>query len=142
MQGQVISELTEQGLNRIYCVATVSFLLNHCEYSNNSASWFLERRFCVFRNSFLKTFLEMTDLEAGIDGVERPRPSGGDCSLSAPALTRQRADGLNPGSSGGMTFGNRSPVTATIFFIFCAIKLPAPAPSPRLLNLLSCMQCI
>ena len=44
----------------------------------------------------------MTDLGVGIDGAERPRPSGGDCSLSAPALTKQRAGGLNPGSGVGV----------------------------------------
>ena len=43
----------------------------------------------------------MTDAEVGIYGVERPRPSGNDCSLSAPALTKQGADGRNPGSGEG-----------------------------------------
>ena len=43
----------------------------------------------------------MTDAEVGIYGFERPRPSGNDCSLSAPALTKQRADGQNPGSGEG-----------------------------------------
>ena len=43
----------------------------------------------------------MTDVEVGIYGFEQPRPSENDCSLSAPALTKQRADGQNPGSGEG-----------------------------------------
>ena len=55
----------------------------------------------------------MTDLEVGIDVVERPRPSGGDCSLSAPALTKQRAGGLNPGSGVGVDSAEGYPRNAT-----------------------------
>ena len=47
----------------------------------------------------------MTDVEVGIYGFDRPRPSGNDCSLSAPALTKQRADGQNPGSGEGREGG-------------------------------------
>jgi len=54
----------------------------------------------------------MTDAEVGIYGFERPRPSGNDCSLSAPALTKQGADGQNPGSGEGRE-GN--PKFATLF---------------------------
>ena len=61
----------------------------------------------------------MTDLEVGFDGVERPRPSGGDCSLSAPALTKQRAGGLNPGSGVGVDLAEGYPRNAT----FLSFKL-------------------
>ena len=53
----------------------------------------------------------MTDLEVGFDGVERPRPSGGDCSLPASALTKQKVGGRNPGSGEGR---ERNPKFATI----------------------------
>ncbi len=56
----------------------------------------------------------MTDLGVGIDGVELPRPSGGDCSLSAPALTKQRAGGLNPGSGVGVDPMEGYPRNATL----------------------------
>ena len=55
----------------------------------------------------------MTDVEVGIYGFERPRPSGNDCSLSATALTKHRADGQNPGSGEGRE-GN--PKFATISY--------------------------
>ena len=61
----------------------------------------------------------MTDLEVGFDGVERPRPSGGDCSLSAPALTKQKAGGLNPWSSVGVHSEEGYPRNAT----FLSFKL-------------------
>ena len=60
---------------------------------------------CVRPGSHLKTCLMMTDLEVGFDGVERPRPSGGDCSLPASALTKQKAGGRNPGSGEGREGG-------------------------------------
>ena len=56
----------------------------------------------------------MTDAEVGIYGFERPRPSGNDCSLSAPALTKQRADGQNPGSGVGADSEGVLPRDATI----------------------------
>ena len=56
----------------------------------------------------------MTDLEVGNDVVERPRPSGSDCSLSAPALTKQRAGGLSPGSGVGVDPRVGHPRNATI----------------------------
>ena len=55
----------------------------------------------------------MADVEVdrGIDS----HPPGNDCSLSAPALTKQRADGPNPGSSGGKACGQGEPADATVF---------------------------
>ena len=58
----------------------------------------------------------MDDIEVDIDGDERPRPSGDDCSLSAPALTKQTADGLNPGSGGGIDSEEGSP-SATLLLL-------------------------
>ena len=60
----------------------------------------------------------MTDLEVGFDGVERPRPSGGDCSLPASALTRQKAGGLNPGSGVGVHSEEGYPRNATDACLF------------------------
>ena len=57
----------------------------------------------------------MTDLEVGFDGVELPRPSGGDCSLPASALTKRKAGGLNPGSGVGVHSEEGYPRNATIF---------------------------
>ena len=54
----------------------------------------------------------MADLEVD-QGIES-HPPGGDRSRSAPALTKQRAEGLNPGSSGGKAFGQGLPVDATV----------------------------
>ena len=61
----------------------------------------------------------MDDIEVAIDSVERPRTSGGDCSLSAPALTKQAADGLKskPWSGGGNDSEEGSP-SATISMPF------------------------
>ena len=65
----------------------------------------------------------MADFEE-VAGIEL-HPSGGDCSLSTPVLTRQKVDGQNPGSGEGRegnpkvaTIGTRSgvpvPVDATV----------------------------
>ena len=70
----------------------------------------------------------MTDLEVGIDGVERPRPSGGDCSLPASALTKQKAGGRNPGSGEGREGG---PEFATVSSATC----PAPRTLPHFWSL-------
>ena len=52
----------------------------------------------------------MGDLEE-VD-VER-RPSGGDCSLSTPVLTRQTVDGRNPGSGEGPDGGHEFATNGT-----------------------------
>ena len=54
----------------------------------------------------------MADVE--VDRGGERRPSEDDCPLSAPALTKQRADGQDPGSSGGKAFGQGRPVGATV----------------------------
>ena len=55
----------------------------------------------------------MADFEE-VAGVERPRPSGGDCSLPASALTKQKAGGLNPGSGVGVHSEEGYPRNATV----------------------------
>ena len=52
--------------------------------------------FCL-KASLTPLLKSMADFEEADDEVER-HPSGGDCSLSTPVLTRQAVDGRNPGS--------------------------------------------
>ena len=60
----------------------------------------------------------MADSEEFGRGIES-HPPGGDRSRSAPALTKQRAEGQDPGSSGGKAFGQGLPADATVSTANC-----------------------